>query len=64
MPMYVYKCKECNEKFEELVSSEDQIVKCTKCGSESVEKQLTGFAIGSDNSGTCSTGTCCPTCNL
>lgn len=66
MPIYVYKCKECNESFEELVNQEDQVVKCAKCGSENVEKQLTGFTVGtsSNSTGTCSTGSCCPTCNL
>ena len=65
MPIYVYKCKDCNETFEELVNSEQQKVKCVKCGSENTEKQLTGFSIGSStSSNTCTTGTCCPTCNL
>ena len=70
MPIYSYKCSECETCFDLLVgvTAGDKEKKCTKCGSTKITKQLTTFSVR--NSGTsepeCSTGTCstgtCPTC--
>jgi putative FmdB family regulatory protein len=44
MPMYEYKCSECEHQFEELVSSGTVSVACPKCGSEKTQKLLSVFA--------------------
>lgn len=45
MPLYEYRCKDCGNKFEKLVSlSEKDKIKCPGCGSENTEKLISGFA--------------------
>lgn len=43
MPLHEYKCKKCNYEFEELVSDNDDLVICKKCGSE-VEIRMSVFS--------------------
>ncbi len=50
MPIFEYKCSECEDKFEELVSGSDPKVACPKCGSEKVSRLLSVFAAGSGSS--------------
>ncbi|WP_458778468.1 FmdB family zinc ribbon protein [Desulforhopalus sp. 52FAK] len=42
MPIYEYKCNDCNEVFEILSTSakDNKKVVCTKCGSENVTKLI------------------------
>lgn len=49
MPLYDFVCCECDESFEELVksSSDTALVRCARCGSARVERQLAAFAAGS-----------------
>lgn len=66
MPIYEYKCKNCNHKFEKLIFGEEE-VKCPKCSSISLQKLISNVNISkpdSDNSESCGNGTCniCPTC--
>ena len=44
MPIFEYKCEECGDIFEKLVSKSDDQVVCEKCGAEKVEKQLSTFS--------------------
>jgi putative FmdB family regulatory protein len=44
MPLFEYKCEQCGEKFEELVTNSDEKVVCPKCGSISAQKQMSSFA--------------------
>ena len=45
MPLFEYRCTECDEKFEKLVySSQTEPVKCDNCGSEQTEKLFSTFA--------------------
>jgi len=56
MPLFEYNCLECNDKFEELVSSNEKTVMCPKCGSDKTVKQFSTFAsnaIKIDSCGTC-----------
>jgi putative FmdB family regulatory protein len=46
MPIFEYRCGECDHRFEELVRGETT-VRCPACGSEKAEKQLSLFAAGS-----------------
>jgi putative FmdB family regulatory protein len=45
VPIYEYACMECEEHFEELVRSEQQVVTCPQCGAAKVLKQLSAFAV-------------------
>lgn len=72
MPIYEFKCLECNEYFEILVtrSTEDEVeMGCPSCRSENFERVLssTNFAMGGSSGGSgglkteerkCSSGSC------
>lgn len=45
MPIYEYACMECEDHFEELVRSSEQVVTCPSCGAAKVMKQLSSFAV-------------------
>jgi putative FmdB family regulatory protein len=45
VPIYEYACMECEEHFDELVRSQDQVVTCPRCGAANVLKQLSTFAV-------------------
>ena len=53
MPLYEYKCNDCDYQFEELVSySKSNEMTCPNCGSEETQKLVSAFAtIGSSASG-------------
>jgi len=56
MPIYEYRCKDCDTVFETFVSSipdADKVV-CKKCESKNVEKQISTFAsrLSGSNSST------------
>ena len=47
MPIFEYKCDECNNVMEILVkNTSSQKHKCSKCGSTKLTKLLSGFAVG------------------
>lgn len=60
MPFFDYECKNCNNKFSELVKNFDEIVKCPKCG-EIAKRDYNGEVFAPDNkkshhcSGNCKT---------
>lgn len=72
MPIYEFKCSNCEEFFEVLVmsSNKEDIVACPKCKSEEFERVISkaNFAVGGSSSGTskgvqtqereCSSGSC------
>jgi putative FmdB family regulatory protein len=66
MPLYEYVCADCARKFEKLVRRFGEAVDCVHCGSGSVEKQLSTFAVGAVSTGeapacgqgACATGPC------
>lgn len=43
MPIYEYRCNECLEDFEALVTS-NTVVKCPKCESDDIKKKFSLFA--------------------
>ena len=63
MPIYTYVCKECGENFELLVgvTAERVELKCTKCGSDNIEKTVSSFSVGNSTSKSNSSGISCPT---
>jgi len=48
MPIYEYQCRKCGHSFEllRLMKDADSLVKCPKCHSSKVERQLSMFAAG------------------
>jgi len=63
MPIYTYKCKKCGLVFDFLMMKKSEKPKCTKCGSEDLEKKVAAFGIkmnssSSGGSSSCPTGTC------
>ncbi len=47
MPIYEYRCKNCNHVFEELVFSsltKDKEIICPKCNENSAEKMMSAFS--------------------
>ncbi len=74
MPIYEFKCSECQDLFELLVvkSGEDVEMKCPKCGADTFERVMSApnYAMGAASGGsaggggahsrtrTCSGGSC------
>ncbi|HHS96689.1 MAG TPA: zinc ribbon domain-containing protein [Chloroflexi bacterium] len=61
MPVYEYRCKKCNVKFEKFVRSlsAQNAVQCPRCGSEEVEKAVSLFGVGNRSrsaASSCTTG--------
>lgn len=57
MPFYEYKCRKCENEFEELVSiGAEEAPACPECGSTRVEKMMSLFGSGggSDDGGAAS----------
>ncbi len=50
MPLYEYKCSDCDAKFEELSMRSDDVVVCPKCESENVMRLLSTFAASGGSS--------------
>ena len=46
MPIFEYRCRSCGEEFEALVRGAD-VPSCPGCGSGSLERLLTTFAVSS-----------------
>ena len=48
MPMYEYRCKACEEEFEEFLmgSETDADVECPACGEYQAMRQLSAFSMG------------------
>jgi len=44
MPIFEYRCPRCRHSFEQIVRSARERVRCPKCDSSSVEKQLSVFS--------------------
>ncbi len=48
MPMYEYRCRECDGRFEMLrrMSDADRDVQCPECRSEEIERLVSAFSSG------------------
>jgi len=65
MPIYEFRCKECNYVFEEFVFSSSQVsdgIICPNCGAKNVDKLMSAFSSSggstssfSGDGGSCST---------
>lgn len=65
MPIYLYQCQKCGEKFEKLILPDrDQLLKCIKCGNARLSKLPTSFRFSGEGSGSMeSRGSSCSTCS-
>ncbi len=61
MPIYEYRCAQCQETFEELVFNVAEIkeLSCPRCGSDKVSKLMSAFATGSAAALPCAPGPSC-----
>jgi putative FmdB family regulatory protein len=50
MPIYEFRCEECEKPFEKLVRTFREEVACPGCGSASVERLLSTFAMSGGGS--------------
>jgi putative FmdB family regulatory protein len=59
MPLFKYRCADCQANFEDLVPfSQSNNVECPQCGSYNTEKLVTTFATLGNSSSTSSVGSC------
>lgn len=70
MPIYEFRCQNCETQFEQLIrDSEAQVLRCPRCGAQKVNRLLSVFATGTSAraaaapadlpaSGHCCGGTC------
>ncbi|MBI4650032.1 zinc ribbon domain-containing protein [Candidatus Desantisbacteria bacterium] len=65
MPVYEYKCKKCNLKFEELQSIGADAPPCPKCKAGEVVKCISvfGFSSGGEKDYSSSGGSSCSSCS-
>ena len=70
MPIYEYRCNQCQKEFEKLVFNTSEKIACPKCKSKKVNRVMSAFAFSSggkfkstasSSCGTCS-ATSCSTC--
>ena len=59
MPIFEYKCEKCGESFEKLVPGASAKVRCEKCGSADVKKQLSRFSASVPVPGGCPSASDC-----
>ena len=50
MPIYEYRCKQCEQEFEKYVPGASTVVACPGCASEQVMRKLSVFGMKSDGS--------------
>ena len=56
MPIYDYRCTDCDERFDQLVRRAEDVVSCPSCGSDHSERLLSVFAgMGGSRSNAAST---------
>jgi len=62
MPIYEYRCEECNEHFQVFVRSPSRPAKliCPKCGSDRVKKAVSLLGVSAAASSSTSAASCAP----
>jgi putative FmdB family regulatory protein len=65
VPIYEYRCRKCNTKFELLqrMGATNVGVSCPKCGALKPIKQFSVFTSSAASSSECANGVC-PTCKI
>ena len=60
MPIYEFRCEDCDHPFEKLVRAFREQVSCPECGSGDVERLLSTFALsGTAPAASPGAGACC-----
>lgn len=59
MPIYEYRCEECDQAFEKLVRAFRETATCPGCGSDKVERRFSTFAMSGASGGSPSSGGGC-----
>ncbi|HSB62151.1 MAG TPA: zinc ribbon domain-containing protein [Vicinamibacteria bacterium] len=59
MPLYEYRCRDCDGTFEAYVRAWGETVRCPSCESASVDKLLSTFAFASAGGGSSPAGGGC-----
>jgi len=71
MPIYEFRCQDCEEEFETLILSPGEEVRCPRCGGQKVKRQMSvcAFSSGGQFRSTASSSSCegcsatsCSTC--
>lgn len=62
MPLYEYRCQNCGQTFEQLVSfsQSERVFTCPHCASEDTRKQISTVAAFGRNGSSTSGGDCAP----
>lgn len=56
MPIFEYKCNQCEKEFEKLVfAGEENNISCPECKSMEVEKKMSATSFMGSGIGTCAT---------
>ncbi|HHV81490.1 MAG TPA: zinc ribbon domain-containing protein [bacterium] len=64
MPLYDYKCLNCDATFEVLIKSPDEDVFCESCGSKNVKRLISSFSFSSSGeTGVSTAASSCSTCS-
>ncbi|MEK6528350.1 MAG: zinc ribbon domain-containing protein [Nitrospirota bacterium] len=63
MPIFEYKCEDCGEEFEQLVSGKNPEVICPKCSSKNLKKKFSVFGMSGVEKQTSSSGSSCSSCS-
>ncbi len=63
MPIYVYRCDRCEERFERLVqmSANSATATCPSCGAGDAREQISTFAAPQKGTSTATGQSCAPT---
>jgi putative FmdB family regulatory protein len=57
MPIYTYKCRDCNEIFDFLMIDKTEKPTCIKCGSDKLERKIATFGVNTNTSSKSSSST-------
>ncbi|MFC1853714.1 zinc ribbon domain-containing protein [candidate division CSSED10-310 bacterium] len=64
MPIYEYKCSDCDTKFEKLVFNQNTAIECPDCGGKENKKLFSAFGFKSSGKPTGgSQGSSCASCS-
>jgi len=62
MPIFEYKCQDCEKEFEKLVSGANPEVLCPNCNSKNIKKKFSVFGMSGVEKQV-SSGSSCNTCS-
>ncbi|MCX7795968.1 MAG: zinc ribbon domain-containing protein [bacterium] len=65
MPLYEYKCLDCNSKFEVLIKDLSEEIACENCGSKNIKRLISAFSFATtgDSGVRITSGSSCSTCS-